>query len=206
MKKSKFIVIEGVDGAGKSTQIQKLKDFLEEKGVLEEFVFVRDPGGTDAGSDIRKVILGHDMSSKTEALLFYASRQELLKQKIIPALKEGKNVIGDRYELTTFAYQIYGREKEENRNLIDCLQKEISLIPDKYYFFDLDAKISKNRTDSRDRKNNRLDDEDVNFFNRARYGYKKELLKYDHKILDASKSIEEVAEEFIEDFSNFMDI
>ncbi len=204
-KKGKFIVIEGVDGAGKGTQISLLKKELKERGKLNDFVFVREPGGTEAGDKIRDVILNNKIFSKTELLLFYASRNELLQKVIVPALKSGKNVVCDRYELSTFAYQIYGRNEEKNRTLIEFLQKEISVIPDKYYFFDLDVEIAKKRSNERGEKNNRFDDEGEDFFKRVQEGYKKELKKYEYKIIDASSSIEKVFEEFIDDFLKFLE-
>lgn len=206
MKKGKFIVIEGVDGAGKGTQINLLKDFLINKKKMHNFVFLREPGGTRQGEKIREIILNYDISSKTELLLFYASRNELLINHIIPALKEGKNVICDRYELSTFAYQIYGRNQKENKKLIGILQKEISIIPDKYYFFDLNVETAKIRTKLRNEKNTRFDNEEVAFFNRVRGGYKKELPKYNYKIIDSSKEINDIKKEFFVDILNFLDI
>ena len=207
MKKGKFIVIEGVDGAGKGTQIDLFKKYLQDNKLENDFIFLREPGGTKPGDDIRNVILNHSgISSKTETLLFYASRRELLKNKIIPNLEGGKNVICDRYELSTFAYQIYGRERENNRKLIEFLQKEISIIPDKYYFFDVDVEISKERSNLRDLKNTRFDDEGVTFFNRLRDGYKKEIQRYNYKIIDASKDIKDISIEFIKDIEDFLKI
>ncbi len=200
MKKGKFIVIEGVDGAGKGTQIELLKKYLKYKNQIDNFVFVKEPGGTNQGEEIRKTILKYNLNSITEILLFYASRNELIKDVIEPAIKQGKNVISDRYELSTFAYQIYGRENNSNRKLIEFLQKEISIIPDKYYFFDLNVEIAKKRANKRDEDNTRFDDEGKQFFNRVRKGYKRELLKYNHKIIDASRGIDDVFDDFIDDF------
>ncbi len=206
MEKGKFIAIEGVDGAGKGTQIQLLKNYLQDNNLLDNFLFLKEPGGTIQGEDIRKTILKYDLDSITEVLLFYSSRNELIKNKIIPALKEGKNIVCDRYELSTFAYQIYGRQQKQNKKLIEFLQDKISLIPDKYYFFDLDVEISKQRANKRDENNTRFDNEGVTFFNRVREGYKKEIKKYNHKIIDANKSIEDINEIFLADLKPILNI
>ncbi len=202
IKKGKIIVIEGVDGAGKTTQINLLKEKLDP----EKNIFLREPGGTKSGQEIRKVILENELDPKTELLLFYASRNELILNEILPAVKNGKNVIIDRFELSSYAYQIYGREKPDLKKFIDELSKNI--VPenfvDKYYFLDLDVEIAKEREQRREEETTRFDAEGVDFFNKIREGYKKEIQKFPHKIIDASKSLEEVSEEFLSDVENFL--
>ena len=204
IKKGKIVVIEGVDGAGKTTQINLLKEFLNKKENIEKFgesLFFREPGSTDAGGDIREVILNYDLDPKTEALLFYASRNELILNEILPAINSGKNVIIDRFELSTFAYQIYGRERSDLKDFIYSLSKNI--VPenfvDKYYFFDLDVEISKKREASRNEESSRFDIQGVNFFNKIRNGYKAEIKNFNHLIIDASKSIDEIFESLSSD-------
>lgn len=203
IKKGKLIVIEGVDGAGKTTQI----NFLKEKLNLENNIFFREPGSTKSGLEIRKVILGNILDAKTELLLFYSSRNELILNEIIPALENGKNVIMDRFELSSYAYQIYGRKRPDLKNFIDELSKNIvsENFVDKYYFFDLDIKISKEREFRREEKTSRFDAEGEEFFNNVRDGYKKEIINFNHKIIDASKNIEEVRKEFFDDVLNFLE-
>ncbi|HIP21679.1 MAG TPA: dTMP kinase [Candidatus Pacebacteria bacterium] len=205
MKKGKFIVIEGMDGAGKGTQLEILKEKLRKNRKIENYIFLREPGGTSQGDDIRKVIMDYKLNSTTQALLFYASRNELILEKIIPALEAGKNIICDRYELSTFAYQIYANQDEDSRELIEFLQKKISIIPDKYYFFDISAETSKKRTSGRGEENTHFDDENVSYFERLRLGYKTEIKKYEHKIIDASKEVDEVSSYFIDDVIKFCD-
>ena len=202
MKKGKLVVIEGVDGAGKTTQINKLKEILNP----DKNIFLREPGGTKAGLEIRQVILDNPLDAKTELLLFYASRNELILKEILPALKAGKNVVIDRFELSSYAYQIYGRERPDLKNFIDELSKNI--VPenfvDKYYFFDLDVEISKERERLREKESSRFDAEGIDFFNKIRQGYKKEIEKYPHKIIDASKTLTEVSDEFLSDIKKFL--
>ena len=196
MKKGKIFVIEGVDGAGKTTQIELLKK------EFPDFVFLKEPGSTKSGQDIRKLILENELDSKTELMLFYSARNELILNIILPLIKEGKNVIIDRFELSSYAYQIYGNQREDLKEFIDLLSKNI--VPenfiDKYIFLDLDVKISKEREAKRDEKSSRFDKQGVEYFNRVREGYKKEIQRFPHKIIDASKSIEEIFEEIKKEF------
>ncbi len=102
----KFIVIDGPDGAGKSTQLQMLKEYLQNEGQAVEIVI--DPGGTKTGQKIREILLGRDtepISPACETLLFMASRAQLVHEKVRPALKAGKVVLGDRFISATMAYQ-----------------------------------------------------------------------------------------------------
>ena len=102
---SKFIVVEGSEGVGKSTQIKTIKSFLEEHKI--EYIVTREPGGTSFGESIRSIILDqkNDTDNLTDSLLFYASRYENYNKIILPALKSGKTVICDRFHYSTFVYQ-----------------------------------------------------------------------------------------------------
>lgn len=103
----KYIVVDGPDGCGKSTQIERLKQLVESSGG--QWVYAKDPGGTPIGDRIRHVLLGHDLSlmdPRCEALLFMASRAQLVAEVVRPALEAGKTVLGDRFISSTFAYQM----------------------------------------------------------------------------------------------------
>ena len=102
---SKFIVVEGSEGVGKSTQIKTIKSFLEEHKI--EYIVTREPGGTSFGESIRSIILDqkNDTDNLTDSLLFYASRYENFNKIILPALKNGKTVICDRFHYSTLVYQ-----------------------------------------------------------------------------------------------------
>ncbi|MCA9242811.1 MAG: dTMP kinase [Phycisphaerales bacterium] len=103
----KYIVVDGPDGAGKSVQLDRLKELVENLGG--EWVYARDPGGTDIGDRIRHVLLGYDLSQmdvRCETLLFMASRSQLVAEVVRPALAAGKTVLGDRFISATCAYQV----------------------------------------------------------------------------------------------------
>ncbi|MFQ5889044.1 MAG: dTMP kinase [Gemmatimonadota bacterium] len=104
-----FLVFEGVEGAGKSTQVQRLVARLEERRI--SYLLVREPGGTPAGERIRQIVLDPELSmcAETELLLYLAARAQFVRQLVQPALERGELVIADRYELSTFAYQGVGR-------------------------------------------------------------------------------------------------
>ena len=121
---SKFIVVEGSEGVGKSTQIKTIKSFLEEHKI--EYIVTREPGGTSFGESIRSIILdqNNDTVNLTDSLLFYASRYENYNKIILPALKNGKTVICDRFHYSTLVYQgIVGDDElvREIHNIFDTI-------------------------------------------------------------------------------------
>ena len=121
---SKFIVVEGSEGVGKSTQIKTIKSFLEERKI--EYIVTREPGGTSFGESIRSIILdqNNDTEDLTDSLLFYASRYENYNKIILPALKNGKTVICDRFHYSTLVYQgIVGDDElvKKVHNIFDAI-------------------------------------------------------------------------------------
>ena len=112
--RGRIIVLEGQESAGKSTQAARLREWLTERNV--DAILVREPGGTDAGEKIRELLLHlpYQLTPEAEALLFMASRAELVDRVIQPALRDGRTVIMDRYFLSTYAYQVAGRGLDED--------------------------------------------------------------------------------------------
>jgi dTMP kinase len=130
MERGKLVVFEGSEGAGKSTQLRMLAARLSAAGI--PVVPLREPGGTPVGDAIRAILLDprSEISAGAEALLFMASRAELLRREIQPALKRGDVVLMDRFFLSTYAYQIAGRGlNEEEVRAANCLATE-GLVPD----------------------------------------------------------------------------
>ncbi len=108
--KGKFITFEGCEGSGKSTQLAMFRDYLEKNNI--DYVFTREPGGTDISEKIRSVILdvnNKEMTDECEVLLYASSRAQLIKEKILPSLEKGKLVLCDRYIDSSFAYQSFAR-------------------------------------------------------------------------------------------------
>lgn len=197
----KFITFEGPDGSGKGTIIKYVKKYLIENNI--EFILTREPGGINISEDIRKVILNKkntSMDDRTEALLYAASRRQHLIEKVIPALKSGKIVICDRFVDSSLAYQGFARgigiDKvfEINKFAID------NIMPDLTIFLDVLPEIGLDRiNNSKVRVKDRLDLESIEFHKRVYQGYMKVIEKYPSriKVVDAEKSIKEVAKNTI---------
>ena len=198
--KGLFITLEGPDGSGKSTIIKLIGDYLSDKGI--DFIMTREPGGTSIGEDIRHIILDNkntDMGGETEALLYAASRAQHVHEKIIPALKDGKLVISDRFVLSSLAYQGVGRNLGiENVKSINDFALG-GLYPDLILFFHIDPEVTLARK-TKGSSGDRLEKEGNDFHNRVYNGYMDLLELYPEKIklIDASQSKEEVLKNSIE--------
>lgn len=143
-----FISIDGIDGAGKSALFPVLEEVLENHGI--SYVTTREPGGTRPGELIRDILLMEDLAAETELLLFFASRAELLRNVIEPALAQGKWVLSDRFVDASFAYQGAGRElgQECVQELADwLLPKETH--PDRVFILDVDVATALERVHAR---------------------------------------------------------
>jgi len=197
MKQGKFITIDGVEGAGKSTQIDFICSYLQEKGV--EVVRTREPGGTELGEKIRSLLLGvetGDMHSDTELLLMFSARNEHIQSKIQPALAQGKWVVSDRFTDASFAYQGGGRSLDLKR--IEVLETWVQgeFRPDLTLLLDLSVDIGMTRIEVRSAKD-RIEQEERAFFERVRQVFIDRSLQYPQriKLVDASVAIEEVSQQ-----------
>lgn len=193
MTRGKFIVLEGGEGSGKSVMMDRLKEILPAGTV-----FTRDPGGVSIGEEVRRIVLGQEsrgIDAATELLLFMSARAQLIAELIAPALEEGKNVICDRFILSTIAYQVYGRQKTEYLGLVKNVFTAInhSCVPDATIFLDVTPEIGLQRVQMRMQAANRFDEEALSFHERIREGYKKHLSEYGTPIvIDANQPLEEV--------------
>lgn len=175
MDKGLFITLEGPDGSGKSTQIEYLKEYFDDKGI--ETVFTREPGGTDIGEKLRDIILdkaNSEMCDMAEALLYAASRAQHVNQLIRPALEAGKVVICDRFIDSSIAYQGYGRELGDSVRIINELAVD-ECMPDLTFLMEISPEIGKSRIKSESQ--DRLELEKIEFHNRVYAGYK-EIAKF----------------------------
>ena len=167
-KRGKFITLEGMDGAGKSTHIPTIIAALKARGV--EVVQTREPGGTALGEDLRRLLLHDAMHPETETLLMFAARREHIATVIEPALKRGAYVVSDRFTDATYAYQCGAKGVESKK--IKQLEKWVqgSLQPDLTLLFDVPVEISMMRLTTA-REPDKFEREDAKFFQKLRHAY-----------------------------------
>ncbi len=179
MGKGLFITFEGIEGCGKSTQARMLKNYLDKKGY--NAILSMEPGGTDIGKKIREILVNPKykgiLHPITEALLYQADRNQHLKEKIIPHLKQGYIVISDRYQHSSLAYQCFGRGLDIEKiqwifnNIVNGIE------PDIVFLIDIDEETSLKRVKERSKSENielsRFEIEHINFHKKVREGFLK---------------------------------
>lgn len=166
---ARFITFEGIDGAGKSTQIAVLIKALRDRGILVEQT--REPGGTPLAEELREIVLHRAMPLETEALLMFAARSEHLALRIEPALAEGRWVVSDRFSDATFAYQVGGRGLDPAK--FAALERWVHPLrqPDLTFLFDLDPETAAKRMAASRSDADRFEREQTEFFARVRAAY-----------------------------------
>lgn len=190
--RGKFVVVEGGEGAGKDANIELLKkDFGE-----ENIVWVKDPGGTVIGDQMRAILQhGENVAKPTELFLFMAARAQLTHEVIKPALDSGKHVIANRYDLSTMAYQVYGRERQDLKDVLIQMSKlaKEGVQPDLVVLLDLDPSKGLERAAARKERTTRIEQEALDFHMRVREGYLAHLSDYERSAcIDASRPLSEV--------------
>jgi dTMP kinase len=190
MTRGKFITLEGLDGAGKSTHLNWLVETLRSRG--RTVVQTREPGGTPLGEKLRALLLSEPMHLETEALLMFAARREHIAQVIEPALRRGDWVVCDRFTDASFAYQGGGRGLA--RDKLEALEQwvQAGLQPDLTLLFNLSADIARQRVIGMGRELDRFEREQGEFFERVRGEYlaRAEASGGRIRIIDASQTIE----------------
>lgn len=196
MIKPMFISFEGVEGAGKSTQITLLSEYFNTNGI--KHIVTREPGGLKSAELIRNIILHHDIEGITELLLFESSRHEHVKKIIMPALSNGKTVICDRFFDSTTAYQAFGRKINiDTINYLNNLASD-GLTPDLTILLDLDVKNIEERLSIRNKAKDRLESENLDFFIKVRNGYLEIAKTLDRFfVVDASLGINEIHKKIV---------
>jgi len=164
----KFITLEGVDGAGKTTHIEFIKNYLSELNI--NYVMTREPGGTALGEKLRDILLHDEMNPQTETMLMFAARNEHIDKIIRPNLIKGAVVISDRFTDATYAYQAGGKGVKDEK--IDILKKWVQedLRPDLTFLFDLPVEVSIERL-NQTRKLDKFEREDKSFHKKIREKY-----------------------------------
>ena len=201
MSKGLFITFEGADGCGKTTQIMLLDKYLRENGY--KTLLTREPGAKGLGEKIREILLNYDgeVSSTCESFLFLADRAQHIDCVIKPAITNGVIVLCDRHTDSTIAYQGYGRGVDINK-LKELNEIAVNgLKPDLTFVFDIDAKTSMARVGN---EKDRMESAGIEFFEKVRKGYL-EISKQEPervKVIDSTKSIEEIHKKVLELIKN----
>ena len=197
MKKGLFITFEGIDGCGKTTQIQLLKEYYEKKGF--KVLVTREPGAKGLGEKFRDILLNYDgeVSSNCESFLFLADRAQHIDTIIKPAIENGTIVLCDRHTDSTVAYQGYGRELDLKQiHYLNNIATN-NIKPDLTFILDIDVETSLERIG---KNRDRMESAGIDFFNRVRNGYI-EISKQEPnrvKLIYGKNSIEDIHNQIIE--------
>lgn len=190
--RGKFITLEGIDGAGKSTHLSFLAELIRGQG--RSVIQTREPGGTPLGEKLRTLVLSEPMHAETETLLMFAARREHVVLVIEPALARGDWVISDRFTDASFAYQGGGRGVAEEKisQLAQWVQGD--LTPDLTFLFDLDTAAAKQRQEKAGLIPDRFEQQKQTFFDAVRAKYLKRARQYPQRIrvIDSSKPISNI--------------
>jgi len=191
---SKFITFEGIDGAGKSTHIAFVSDYIKQRGI--ELVSSREPGGTPLGEKLREIVLHEKMHLETEALLVFASRREHLAQVIQPALARCAWVISDRFTDSSFAYQGGGRGMTLAK--LEMLEQWVhpELQPDLTLLFDVPLEVARARLDAT-RELDKFEQEKADFFAATRSEYLRRAAQFPQRfrVIDSTQSIADIQQQ-----------
>ena len=201
-----FISFEGIEGSGKSTQIELIEELIRAKGY--QVKKLREPGTTELGEKIRNIFLektSETVDPVTEAFLLYASRKHLDQNFLRQNLSDGAIVIADRYADATLAYQSYG--KGLDHNFVKLIHDSSQLLsPDLTFYMDISAELSRERIS--DREMDRMESESIDFFKKVREGYLQ--IAHDNPervvVLDANKTIDELHELIKKIISNKLNV
>ena len=193
MQRGKFITLEGVDGAGKSTHLPFITELLRSQSGGQEIVVTREPGGTPLGERLRELLLHEAMHSETETLLMFAARREHIDKVILPALERGAWVLSDRFTDASFAYQYGGRgvSKDKIGTLENWVQGDLQ--PDLTLLFDVPVSVSCQRLAGA-RDPDRFERENAAFFERIRSAYQERASAFParFRVIDSSQSLESI--------------
>lgn len=207
-----FITFEGIDGSGKSTNIKKLKEYIEKNFEINNFVFTREPGGTNIKEceKIREIILdkNNQIDDMSEMLLYLASRKLHVEQLIKPSLENGKIVLCDRFYDSSIAYQ--GNARELGMDKVEALNLKVldGLKPNYTFYFKINFQTALERMSLGKRNFDRLEQEKSSFFQKVIEGY--EILLKNNRdrfiVIDASKTEEEVFQQVLDEFKKILSI
>jgi len=196
MPRLPFITFEGSEGCGKSTQVQRLAERLDQSGV--PYLVTREPGGTPIGETIRELLQfaphNSTMTSETELLLFEASRSQLVREIIKPALERGVCVIADRFFDSTTVYQ--GAARRLDREMVERLNvfAVADCVPDITFVLDVDAATAQSRMQQEPRKADRMEQQPAEFYERVRAAYRELAAREPERVvlIDGSRNADQI--------------
>jgi dTMP kinase len=192
---ARFITFEGIDGAGKSSHVGFVADYLRARGI--DVVTTREPGGTPLGESIRSLVLNETMHADTEALLVFASRREHLASVIAPALARGAWVVCDRFTDSTYAYQCGGRGLDADRVRVLEAFVHGHLQPDLTFLFDAPIATARARLDQNTTEQDKFEREQNAFFTRVRDSYLARAATFPgrFRVIDSAREIIDIRAE-----------
>jgi len=201
---ARFITLEGMDGAGKSTHLSWLERHLNDRGL--DVLVTREPGGTPLGEQLRELLLNKDMHPETEALMMFAARREHLDKVILPALAKGTWVVSDRFTDASFAYQGGGRGLDEGRLRILETWVQGDFQPDLTLLFDVPVEVSRARL-ANNATLDRFEQEKNDFFLRVRDAYLRRAQAFPERIrvVDSSLPLDAIQAELAELLTLWLD-
>jgi len=197
MKKGLLITIEGMDGSGKTTQINMIRDYISEKGY--NVVLVREPGSTKISEKIRDIILdpaNGTMAATTEMLLYASARAQLVAEVIKPAIENGSVVVCDRFIDSSIAYQGFGRGIDINTIMDVNMAAMDGMMPNITFFIDISPEVALKRRMASSTAD-RIEQERMEFHMKAYEGYKRLANLYPERIktIDGNRTVEEISQE-----------
>lgn len=207
-----FIAVDGIDGCGKSTQVRRIVDFIQSRGL--QAVNSREPGGTKTGEILRNILISteYNVEPATELFIYSADRLEHQKKKVIPMLEAGTFVVSDRFLPSTYAYQIFGRGLD--KSLLDSLiPYSVIREPDMTFIVDIAPEVALERALRRLKRDNRMEEEGkfeqlgISFFEKVREGFLWYADTFDHVVvIDGNQDIRNVFEQIISHIQKIMDV
>ncbi|MBA4603901.1 dTMP kinase [Thermoactinomyces mirandus] len=202
-----FVTFEGPEGAGKTTQIKQVFQYLTDQGF--RCLMVREPGGTEIGNRIRQILLDPELSEmewKTEVLLYASSRAQLVREVIKPHLHQGFVVLCDRYIDSSLAYQGYGAEKSVSEVWKINEWATDGLTPDRTYLLDLPVELGQKRVLNRNAKKDRMELKEKMFHDRVRLGFREIACKENSRycVIRADQPGEQVFADIIDDLMKWI--
>lgn len=194
-----LVAFEGIDGSGKSTVFNRIKEETSNTNLENQLVFTREPGGTRISEDIRRLIISPDyekMDPKTETLLYAAARRQNLTEKIIPALDANKVVLADRFIDSSLVYQGIGRNI--GIQVVAKINQFVlgNVMPDRVIYFDISPQEAMNRLKKKKQAADRFEKENIQFFEKLSLGYRNLINKNPahYVVIDAQKTPQKVYE------------